>query len=306
MADDGVVRPVFLAREKWSMTMAEVSQQDRSRTGRDCIVFACSGVRYAAEAVDAARQVKAVMPGIDIVGFADAEGCKVYDGSGLFTRSFVIENPARSYIDKARIDLPDTYDRALFLDSDAYVIKPLDSVFELLERFDMVVAHEPTRFTTDAAFRTLLDWGAPRSFPECNTGVIGFRNNAQVRAFFQSWREKHRELHDKTDPPVKVDQPSFRLALWESDLRFYILPPEFNFRHTLPGFIGGYYNVMVLHGRTKFQEHYSRKLGAYGDLPRVHVPFFWVVTGPRRLWRRWRRKHGMNKQWLKRTFGLSH
>lgn len=271
--------------------------------GRNCIVFACSGARYAHEAVVAARQVKAVMPEIDILGFADGDGCRVFAGSGLFAQAFEIPDPARSYIDKAKIDVPAAYDRALFLDTDVHVVQRLDTVFELLERFEIVAAHEPTRFTTDAAFKTLLDWGAPRGFPECNSGVIGFQNTDRVRAFFAAWRAKHRELHDGSTPPIKVDQPSFRLALWESDLRLYILPPEFNFRHTMPGFVGGYYGVMILHGRTRMQEHYARKLGTRGELPRVHVPFFWVVSGPRRLWRRWRRKHGFNREWLRSRFG---
>lgn len=284
--------------------MAAHAMTLQAQAPRDCVVFACSGARYAQEAVGAARQVKAVMPDIDIVGFADAEGIPVFGQSGLFAQTFVIDDPARSYIDKARINLSEVYARAVFLDTDAYLVKPLHGIFELLERFEIVAAHEPTRFTTDAAFRTLLDWGAPRSFPECNSGVIGFRNSPRVKAFFEAWRAKHREMHDQSDPPIKVDQPSFRLALWESDLRLYILPPEFNFRHTMPGFIGGYYNVVVMHGRTALQEYYARKLGQYGELPRIHMPFFWIVSGPRRLWRRWRRKHGFNRQWLKRTFGI--
>lgn len=273
---------------------------------RNCVVFACSGHKYALEAASAARRVKAVMPEIDIVGFADSDGCDIFRRSGFFIEAFEIKDPARSFIDKAEIFLPDYYSRAVFLDTDTYLVHSLDGLFELLDRFELVAAHEPTRFTTDAGYKTLLDGGAPRAFPEFNSGVIGFRNCKRVQHFFESWRRKHAEIEAASTPPIKVDQPSFRLALWESDLAIYVLPPEYNFRHTMPGFIGGYYSAMILHGRTKMQEYYARKLGARSDLPRIHLPFFWIVSGPRRLIRRWRRKHGVSRDGFSRLTRSKH
>src|SRR5437868_8197397 len=63
------------------------------------------------------------------------------------------------------------YERVIFVDTDTYVASDLAGLFDVLDVFDLAVAHDVTRGN---------DYGTqivPRSFCEYNTGVIAFRNN---------------------------------------------------------------------------------------------------------------------------------
>jgi len=273
---------------------------------RCCIVFACSGRRYAREALAAAARAADVMPELPRVGFADGDGAAIFAESGLFAEVHEIPDPAFSFIDKTRIDLPAHYDAALFLDSDTYLATRVDAVFALLTRFDLVVAHEPTRFSTDASFRQRLDDGAPRAFPELNTGVIGFRNTPAVARLFADWRADNAARVAAGQPPAH-DQPAFRTALWASALRFYVLPPEYNFRFEMPSFIGGYSGVAILHGRGRRRPALAARLARPRGLPRAYTPWYWPVTGLQRLIRRHRRRLGLTRaalgRWRERVSG---
>jgi len=265
---------------------------------KTCIVFACSGASYAREALTAAACARARMPDQPRVGFADADGIRVFRASGLFDELHEIAEPSYSYIDKTRIALPAHYEAALYLDGDTYMTAPVDDLFDLLDRFDLVAAHEPTRFSFDATFQHLLDDGAPAAFPEFNTGVFAFRNTADVKAFFDDWRRDDAARRKAGVPPAH-DQPAFRTALWASDLRLYVLPPEYNFRFTMPAFIGGFGFVRILHGRGN-RRRLAARLSRRRTLPRAHRPWYWPFTLVQRRFRLIRRKLGLTRANLRR------
>ncbi|MEM8930465.1 MAG: putative nucleotide-diphospho-sugar transferase [Acidobacteriota bacterium] len=114
------------------------------------------------------------------------------------------------------------FDETLFLDNDTLVRADLGSLFDLLQRFDMAGAqvilwHRPRhlkRITRDL----------PETFPEINTGVLLYRRNTLTTQFFAAWAERF------AASGMGIDQPSFREVLWESDLAFHVLPPQFNKR----------------------------------------------------------------------------
>lgn len=130
------------------------------------------------------------------------------------------------------------FERTVFLDSDTYVVAELSALFQLLERFDVAAAHAPNRVTLP------LD-DVPAAFPELNTGVIACRRGEATDALLDRWLAEYDRL--LPDRPLSMDQPSFRRALYGSDIRLAILPPEFNMRFEM----AGYHNatVRVLHGR---------------------------------------------------------
>ena len=63
----------------------------------------------------------------------------------------------------------------------------------------------------------------PNAFPQINGGVLAYRRNDRVDAFFA---RVEREL--AADPALDRDQPVLRELLYGSDLRLAILPPEYN------------------------------------------------------------------------------
>ena len=67
----------------------------------------------------------------------------------------------------------------------------------------------------------------PYSFSELNTGVLIFNNSLQVKNLFKKWKEYYYKYINITNG---WDQPSFRVALWESDVKLCHIPPEYNVR----------------------------------------------------------------------------
>lgn len=115
------------------------------------------------------------------------------------------------------------FDQTLFLDCDTWVLQPVSDVFGLLARFELAVAHDVRR----ASALVQEDCGEialPYAFPQLNTGVLLYNRSDRMLAFLDAWARAH-ALSGRPR-----DQITFRKLLWQSDLRFHVLPPEYNLR----------------------------------------------------------------------------
>ena len=159
--------------------------------------------------------------------------------------------------------------KTVYLDSDTLILGSLDPLFDLMEAFDLALAHEPTRgwdYETSAA-------GA---FVELNTGVVVFRKSTQMEAFFTDWKSRYYLMRDQKS--LKNDQPSFRETLWSHrNLRHATLTTEF---HLITGKgASTAWDVKLLHGRDDLPgiaASINRDLG-----PRTYNPGWGVVMPPR-------------------------
>ena len=156
--------------------------------------------------------------------------------------------------DKVRNIDATIYEKTVFLDTDTYVLGDLSPMFDILEKVDLVAAHAPVR-----PLVSLSD--VPDTFPELNTGVLGYCSNEGTHKLFQKWKRIHKDQLKNGRPNERVtlkgvdrlenlasfgrmhDQPPFREALYKSDVRFCALPREYNFR----GSGTAYGRVKVLH-----------------------------------------------------------
>lgn len=196
------------------------------------VLYIAIGDRYLAAAAESARSLRREMPRIPI-----ALGSDVRTAPEPFDELVPIEDDD-GYRAKNRGMAASPFGRTVMLDVDTYVARPLQPVFQLLDRFDMALAHAPNRITLP-----LED--VPESFPEFNTGVIVFGKSPVTDSVFDEWLVEYEKLLP-FDPPSK-DQPSFRrVAYRRADLRIATLVPEYNQRFTM----AGYFNqpVSVLHG----------------------------------------------------------
>lgn len=131
------------------------------------------------------------------------------------------------------------FDQFLFLDTDARLMKPEAlEVFELLDQFDIAVAHAPIRhvFFHSPELKQVSSHpkvgvypNIPLCFPEFNTGVILFKKTCA--SLFKKWQELY--LTDFVKHPH--DQGSFRRAAYFSSLRIATLTPEYNDRRNRKG-----------------------------------------------------------------------
>lgn len=112
------------------------------------------------------------------------------------------------------------FERTLFLDCDTLVVSPIDDGFTILDRFDLAIAHDVRRSSA------LIEAGdsAPPIFPQHNSGVMFFAKSPAMDRFLRDWADAYdRAGHGR-------DQVTLKDLLWRSELRFWVLPPEWNLR----------------------------------------------------------------------------
>lgn len=142
------------------------------------------------------------------------------------------------------------FDRTILLDADTWMVEPVPELFEVLDYFEIAVAHAP--------WREVYDVGVPLAFPEHNCGVMAFRKNAAVEAFVRRWKKAFIRDSMERSEERRVgwfpSQASFRRTLYQSDLRVCTLPPEYNWRGT--GYV--HYPVKIVHKRPARREEAGR------------------------------------------------
>ncbi|MCP4383002.1 MAG: hypothetical protein GY798_16535 [Hyphomicrobiales bacterium] len=225
-------------------------------------VYVATGEKYVEEARRSADSCREQMPSSRIALFTpddcDARG---FDEVVPFGSEFK-DDPFELKIAGIASACETVGPCAVFLDSDTYVIGDVTDLGEILDRFDLAAAHAPIRLqSNERPQMSVFLSGAPRSFPEFNTGVIAFRCSAAVQQLFLTWLELYREQLAKFSPLRTHDQPSFREVTYKSDLQIATLPLEYNCVFWRPmGLCGA---VKILHGRGNYPvlaEHLNETL----------------------------------------------
>ena len=138
--------------------------------------------------------------------------------SSCFDSSSEIPDP--HYASKVDYIYKSPYQRTLYLDSDTRICDDIAHMFDLLDRYDIALAYSHSRVKQ-------LDryiGQAPIGFLPLNSGVILYKSTIPVIEFFKNWQKAyHQEGKEK-------DQFTLRDQLWFSDLKLFILPPEYNCR----------------------------------------------------------------------------
>lgn len=208
------------------------------------VLYIASREPYLSEAVASARSIRDHHPDLPITLDAPEE----YDAPPVFDAVRPLEDPSHDFSDSNLTSSEIPYEQTLFLDSDTYVTGSLTPLFDLLDEHDLAASQDPTR-TGTAGHSHSHD--VPETFPQHNTGVLAYRDCSAVRALFDRWSDLYHAL-DGDGVEYGLNQPSFRIALYESDVELATLPPEWNFR------LGNVANsvlyasgpVRILHGRS--------------------------------------------------------
>ena len=248
-----------------------------SQTDATVVYCATGAAKYIREARQSARSLRNTNPNIRIALFTDA----ILEDQTPFDVVHRLENVRRSFADKIAVLRTAPYDRFVFLDGDTFVIGDISPLFALLDRFDFAAAHDLLRVNTPLP-------GLPLSFPELNTGVMGIRRSAMFSEFMERWEKLYLEHRAAFDRLPTEDQPSFRQLLWNSNLRFATLTPEWNCMFDAGQGISGH--VFILHGRTPHIEYVARKI----NVARIHRQSL-------DLRNRWFKGEGRGFGWVRRS-----
>lgn len=166
------------------------------------------------------------------------------------------------------------FEKTLFLDTDTYVCGDISSMFNSLDRFDVIAAHNPG--SRSAKKRGGYRADVPEAFPQYNTGVVGFNSTDRVRSLFQLWEKIYQNTKEETK--LNLNQPAFREALYNSNVRIGTLPSEYNFRIHHQGSVGfAADEVRIVHGRhpaglKKIAQEINKEI----DM-RVYTPTKWPI-----------------------------
>lgn len=200
------------------------------RTDRG-VVYVATGKHYLEEARQSLEFLRHTNPALPAAIITDA-----VQPPGDWDLVLPLENPWHNFRDKLQMRRA-PWPLVLFVDTDTYVAHDLSDIFTLLEAGFDLAAHQ----LFEGHDYTLPD--VPDSFPEFNTGVIGFRNTPAAHRFFAQWDA----IYTARPAPYPADQYSFRIAVFHSGLRHTVLPPEYNFRPLSTNF--AITSLRILHGR---------------------------------------------------------
>ncbi|TVR00043.1 MAG: hypothetical protein EA403_12300 [Spirochaetaceae bacterium] len=193
------------------------------------VYYIATGQKFVAEAIVSARYVREKMPDVPIAIATDVT--PDYD----FDHVIQIDEPRHSFEDIILQLHRSPFHKTIHFDTDIYMYASTYELFEVLDRFEIGAAHNQNR-------SVFFPPGIPDSFPEYNCGMLIYNNTDRFRVFTQSWKT----YYDQFATGGK-NQPSFRKALYESDLRVVTLPPEYNLMLRYPGHAIG--TIKLFHGR---------------------------------------------------------
>lgn len=245
------------------------------------VVYVATGPAHLELAIASAESLERASPGLPADLFTDLPDLA---SGGPFARIHHIARPHR----RSKLDCMarSRFERTLFLDSDTLVLGDVSDGFALLSRFEMALAHDVRRASD--LIRTGWRVQTPYAFPQHNSGVIYYRRSATMLDFLHRWAEAFAESG------LRRDQPVLRDLLWQSDIRYYVLPEEFNLRRVthLDSWEPEDMRPMVLHSHV-LQRH------LHGSGPRIIEPAELLAHERAALMRSW-------QNWARANPGLPH
>ncbi len=202
------------------------------------VLYIAMGKKYLVEAQISAASLKAKMPNLPVTILAHEEV-----KSPEFDKAVVVNKPYYSFEDKVVYLYDSPYEYTLFLDTDTYICEDFSELFDILDSFDIAAVHAPTKIPGTVN-------GVPECYQQMNTGMILFKKSPEMQKFCEYWIK----IYESGEP----DQPSFREALFKSNLRIATLTTEYNCRFPFPTFVCG--TVKILHGRHQDLEWVGQKI----------------------------------------------
>jgi hypothetical protein len=182
------------------------------------------------------------------------------------------------------------FENSLFMDTDTFVVYNIDTIFNLLNFFDVAMKQEPNFLTN--LFPVCDDY--KDILAEYNTGVILFKKNKMVMDLFQDWEDA---ISSKKFNDDYFDMPQLRnvLVKGHNQIRIYGLHENFNMQ--------GLRSYKVIHGKVaiiherfgsywnSFSEYMwdNKKMNVVAkrinssSRKRIFIPYFNTVLSANRL-----------------------
>ncbi|MGQ7848774.1 hypothetical protein ACUNV4_30045 [Granulosicoccus sp. 3-233] len=235
------------------------------------ILLSAYGQKYIEESKVLVKSIRKHMPSLDVALVTDGS-TEVPEGLYDHVRRVNLEDIIPSIdgvecaeiISKSSIHTPkmkgfffkiksmslSPFSRTLFLDTDTIIGHPVNDVFHLLEKYDVVVGYAPTKTPSSIGLKPINEIEKHAAVPRINTGVVGFSESAVCDGFFSEWEKLlisglNRGMH--ISRPKYSDQAEFRRLIWNQKSSLFVLPVEYHLRSGNTAVLEG--PVRILHGR---------------------------------------------------------
>jgi len=196
------------------------------------------------------KSVKKYMPDIRAVLFTDIDSIDWKDKGFDIVSYKKGSEDVWTYKYECMLDTP--FERTIHMDCDTYVCDSFYEVFEMLDGVDFAAPFSPWYFGRRV-------FHVPRSFPELAGGFIAYNTNETT---FDMLEEAKGLVMSRNGG---CDEPYLRVALYESKIKFSVLPWEYNCVFLLPGMLMD--KAKILHGKMNDIEPVKRCLT--GDGPKL-------------------------------------
>jgi hypothetical protein len=195
------------------------------------VIYIATGSKFVEEAKLSAKSLKSSNNNIHVTLMTDKE-----KNVGIFDNTINIEDPKYNFEDKVKNLSKFNYEKTLYLDTDTFIQGNVSELFNILDGYDIAFANNHNRKACKVD-------SIPSSFPEFNTGVILFKENKRVEELFSKWERVWNEKKDSHPH----DQPSFRKAVYDSDVKHVTLNNEYNCMTRYYGHVKN--DVRIFHSR---------------------------------------------------------
>lgn len=210
------VKAIYLRRNKSEVANQSIATEDNG------FLYIVTGDGYAKECLFSIKSLKEFNEE-KVCVFAPEKYRDTLetDCDYFFTMDSKLQRPKIEFISQS------PFKNTVYLDSDTVIDQNISDLFLLLKKYDFAAAFCHSRKRENYSKLISKYREIPYSFSEINTGVMVFNNSDLVRDLFVSWKKYYYDFLPKTNG---WDQPSFRVALWESNVKLCHLPPEYNIR----------------------------------------------------------------------------
>jgi len=214
------------------------------------ILYIATGEQYIDEAIQSVESLRSHMPCTPVTLITDQE----VNHPGI--DSVVVKDDFRyDYGDSIPTfeDIP--YERTLQLDSDTYICDDFSELFDVLDNFDFGATINPGVSHFEDCHTSISD-SVPEGFPVFNSGVMLYEQNERVEALFKSWEQIYKRTLAENNR--KFNQPALWKALYESEIRLFPLPREYNCFILFHGCLSR--KAKIVHGRHPCQKEIATKV----------------------------------------------
>lgn len=170
---------------------------------------------YIKEAIYSATSLKKKCPNANITLFTDKPV-----NNKIFDQVNIVKMELRC---KQKYLLESPYEKTVYIDSDTYINYNIEDMFIMLDKFELLCCND---FARKRNLQLPEYMKIPYAFSELNGGIIGYKKCDNFKKMVKLWNHYYYKYRNV----MPWDQPSFRIAVWESNINLYVLPIEYNRR----------------------------------------------------------------------------